>query len=81
MKKLTSILGILIVNVVLAYVVLMNFNLFHLVYSGLAWFSGFDWTNLFSPSVEQNILLFSCAFGFVYLNILLIKVLKEKKSN
>ncbi|MFN5442998.1 MAG: hypothetical protein ACK48V_02105 [Crocinitomicaceae bacterium] len=78
MKKLTSILGILIVNVVLAYIVLMTFNPFHLVYSEIAWFSGFDWSNLFSPSVEQNILLFSCVFGFVYLNITLIKVLKEK---
>jgi hypothetical protein len=63
---------------VLAYVIFMTFNPLHLVYSELAWFSGFDWTNLFSPSVEQNILLFSCAFGFVYLNVILIKVLKEK---
>ena len=78
MKKLTSILGILLVNIVLAYVVYMTFNPFHLVYSELDWFSGFDWSNLFSPSVEQNVLLFSCFFGFVYLNIILIKVLKEK---
>lgn len=73
MKKLLSITNVVIVNLVLIVTILSQFNPNNLVLSDLAWFNGFDITNLFPMSIKGMFLAYFGIFSLVSVNIKLFK--------
>ena len=78
MKKLAFISGVVVVNIVLALTAIQFFNQNNLPLTELKYFNGFDITNLFPSDGVGNAKLFGSVIGLVFINILLVKVLKRK---
>ena len=78
MKKLVFISGVVIVNIVLVLTIYGLFNPSNLNLSELKFFNGFDITNLFPSYGISNFHLFGSIVGLIFINILLIKILKTK---
>jgi hypothetical protein len=78
MKK--SIFTIAIINLNLVFLILINlsFNPSNLELSKLAWFSGFDWSNLLPSSIIGNYFLFGSFFNLFFVNYMAFKFYKKK---
>jgi hypothetical protein len=77
MKKIIFILGIIVLNINSLISIYYLFNPNNLELSKLAWFSGFDWTNLLPSSFFGNILLFGSCFSLFFVNIIVVKLFKN----
>ena len=78
MKKSVFILGVVIVNIVLVLTTFGLFNPSNLNLSELEFFNGFDITNLFPSYGISNFHLFGSIVGLIFINVLLVKILKVK---
>lgn len=76
MKKVLSIVNVVVVNLILLSVFRLTFNPFNLPLLELKYFSGFNLLNLFSPNPLVNIFLILSVIGLITFNI---KVFKRNK--
>jgi hypothetical protein len=78
MKKSVFISGVAILNIVLILTTIGLFNPSNLNLFELQFFNGFDITNLFPSYGISNFYLFSTIVSLVFINVLLVKILKVK---
>ena len=79
MKKLAFISGVVVINIVLALTAIQFFNQNNLPLTELAYFNGFDITNLFPSDGAGNAKLIGSVIGLAFINIVLVKALKRKE--
>jgi hypothetical protein len=77
MKRSVFILGMILINSMLLLNILVLFNPLNLNLFELEFFNGFDITNLFPSYGSSNFHLFGSIVSLVFINALLIKILKK----
>ena len=77
MKRSVFILGMILINSMLILNILALFNPLNLNLFELEFFNGFDITNLFPSYGRSNFHLFGSIVSLVFINALLIKILKK----
>jgi hypothetical protein len=78
MKKIILIVGIVNITILLSINMLSLFNQNKLNLYDLAWFDGFDITNLFPSNITGNLIIFGSVLGIVFINSFFYKIIKNK---
>ncbi len=78
MKKIIFISGIVNITTILIICMLSLFNQNNLNLFQLAWFDGFDITNLFPSNISGNLIIIGSVLGIVFINSIFYKIIKNK---
>jgi hypothetical protein len=78
MKKIILIVGIVNITILLSINTLSLFNQNKLNLYDLAWFDGFDITNLFPSNINGNLIIIGSILGIVFINSIFFKIIKNK---
>jgi len=78
MKKIILIVGIVNITILLSINMLSLFNQNKLNLYDLAWFDGFDITNLFPSNINGNLIIIGSILGIVFINSIFFKIIKNK---
>ena len=78
MKKIILIVGIVNITILLSINMLSLFNQNKLNLYDLAWFDGFDITNLFPSNITGNLIIIGSILGIVFIYSIFFKIIKNK---